>query len=184
MKTIFMVLILAVGAAVSSWAQGLVYFSSVGQTISTNSAFGGSATGNTTPAGAYYFALFCSQTATSVNGQTTAILGNSSQNFAFNDTNWTLVAYATNTFRGAGQFASINGPVTVPGVAVGAMAQFVIIGWSASIGPTIAAVKSLINNGSPYPHDGVIGQSAGRPMRTVWHSSLPVDKGTGLRRRG
>ena len=23
-----------------------------------------------------------------------------------------------------------------------------------------------------------------RPMRTAWHSSLPVDKGTGLRHRG
>jgi hypothetical protein len=130
--------------------------------IFTNSEIGGAPTGQTGTNGAnYLYALFASATATNVNGQTTPILGAANNNYAFNDTNWTLVAYGTNTFR-AGRLASIytdsSGATPVAGFAGGSSVQLVVVGWSANIGLNITAVQNWFNNGS-VSSDGWIGQS-------------------------
>jgi hypothetical protein len=72
-----------------------------------------------------------------------------------------LVAYGTNTsIRGRFISASVDsfGETPVPGFAGGTTAQFVVIGWSANIGPDIASVDSWFNEGSPASN-GWIGQS-------------------------
>jgi len=131
--------------------------------ISTNSAVGGAMTGFTsTNGGKYLYALLASATATTVNGHTNAILGNTGGDYAFNDGAWTLVAYGASSFL-AGRMASTtalsNGQTPVNGFAGGTTAQFVVIGWLASIGPNLAAVQAWYNNGSPSS-DGWIGESA------------------------
>ena len=131
--------------------------------IYTNSSVGGAATGQTgTKGGTYIYMMFASATATNVNGQSVPILGAATVNYAFNDTNWTLVAYGTNTFR-AGRLAGItpdsSGRTPVAGFEGGTFAQFVVIGWSAGIGLDLSAVKTWFNNGS-VSSDGWIGQSA------------------------
>ena len=165
MKNILIISALFALAAVSTQAQGTIKFNNGTTTKnSTNLVVGGPAFG---PTGSAYsgpqdrYALFCSTTATSVNGQTGAIVGGASVNYAFNDTNWTLVAYGTNGLQ-AGVFASAsangNGATVVPGVADGSTAQFVVIGWSANAGTNIAALQSWFNGGNP-PFNGWVGQS-------------------------
>ena len=166
MKNFFIALALSALAAVSASAQGFVVFTAGVTTatkISTNSVIGGTATGLTAAhAGQYYYALYRSTTATSVGGQTTAISGSASVNYAFNDGAWTLVAYGLNT-SSSGHLTSIgadgSGQTTVPGVPGGTTAQFVVIGWSANIGTNIAAVQNWFGLGDPI-YDGWIGQSA------------------------
>jgi len=157
-------------------AQGVVLFNNnITSRISTNIVIGGPAAGSIAGAGKYRFALFYSTNATSVNGQTTAIIGNTNSNFAFNDPAWTFVAYGTNTTT-VGRFASmvpdVSGQTTVPGVPGGATARFVIIGWSANIGTDIAALASWFNNQALA---GWVGQSAVSPPVTVGdNASLPA----------
>ena len=146
---------------------GYVYFQNNSASITkiyTNSAVGGSATGLTVDgANLYYYALYASDTATNVLGQTSAILGSASTSYAFNDTNWTLIAYGTNV--GRGQFMSANssypgGPTPTPGFNAGTAAQFVVIGWSANVAANnIANVMTWFNGGNPLAN-GWIGQSA------------------------
>jgi Immunoglobulin domain/Immunoglobulin I-set domain len=131
--------------------------------IFTNSAVGGAATGQTgTTGGKYLYALFASATATSVNGQTTPILGGANNNYAFNDANWTLVAYGTNRSL-AGRLGSISpnssGLTPVAGFIGGTTAQFVVVGWSSEIGLNITAAQTWFNNGA-VATDGWLGQSA------------------------
>jgi len=130
--------------------------------IFTNSAVGGPVTGLTaTNAGLYYYALYASATATSVSGRTNAILGNASASYAFYDNNWALVAYGKNAaFRGRLVSASTDdyGQTLIVGFPGGSFVQFVVVGWSANIGATIAEVQSWFNAGSPAS-DGWIGQS-------------------------
>ena len=164
MKFFFLALALLALAAGSVSAQGLVTLINIGASISTNSVVDDAATGLTSGSGGqYYFALYCSTNATSVNGQTTAILGSANNNYAFNYSSaWTLVAYGTNIAT-AGRFLSTSrnasGYTTVAGVPAGSNAQFVVIGWSANIGTNIAAVQAWYNGGYSYS-DGWIGQSA------------------------
>src|SRR5215469_6767328 len=166
MKKPFALLILSILAAFSSYAQGLIIFGNNASSltkISTNSVAGSPATGLTsvpTNGVGFYYALYYSATATNVNGQTSAIFG-AGGNYVFNDTNWTLAAYGTN-FSLPGRFLSAmtdtNGFTAVPGIPAGAAAQFVVIGWSANIGTSIAAVKSWFNNGIPAS-SGLVGES-------------------------
>ena len=145
---------------------GYMIFANTALSISkmfTNSAVGGQPTGMTWGTqGLYRYALYASATATSVNGQSSPILGADSLNYAFNDPNWTLVAYGASTSV-RGRFSSLStdpyGETPIPGIPGGTYAQFVIIGWSANIGATIPAVQSWFNNGNPGS-DGWIGQSA------------------------
>ncbi len=154
------------------------YYNISATKIFTNSAVGGAATGLTMAGfGLYNYALYASASATSVNGQTAAILGSASSNYAFNDTNWTLVGYGTNSDRG--QFMSVGiypgAPTPVPGAAPGTTAQFVAIGWSANVGAkNIADVEAWFNGGSPASN-GWIGQSAVSGAITLGNgTSIPV----------
>ncbi|HEV2695080.1 MAG TPA: immunoglobulin domain-containing protein [Verrucomicrobiae bacterium] len=127
--------------------------------IFTNTSVGGAATGLT--AGPYNYALYVSTTATSVSGQTAAIVGGASSNYAFNAGAWTLAATGTNSYRGV--FTSTTGAGTgrtlITGIAPGVGAQFVVIGWSGNVGPDISSAQAWFNNGSPAS-DGWIGQSS------------------------
>lgn len=162
MKKLLAVLALAILVNISASAQGLVIFSSATQKTSTNSIAGGAATGSITGAGNYYFGLFVSTTASDVNGLTSPTIGNANNNYAFNDSRWQFVGYATNTsiagrFFGGGP-GIVNSEMVVSGVPGSSLAKFVIIGWSANIGANISAVQSWYNNGYPtFP--GYIGQS-------------------------
>lgn len=177
MKKIVIVLVLALLPVVAKAAQGFVqFFNSGTSAISTNTVVGGSAAGLMAGnSGQYYFALYCSTNATSVNGRTASILGNANNSYAFNDGSWSLAAYATNGGLAAGRFLSISrnasGNTPVP-VSAGLTAQFVVIGWSANIGMNIAAVQAWYNNGSPVS-DGWIGQSVVSGALTVNDTSLP-----------
>jgi hypothetical protein len=194
MKNILVAVLLLGLAAVSTQGQGLVGFYSGAQRISTNSTFGGSPSGSTeTASGQYYYALYCSPTATSVNGQTNAIFGFTSVNqdwYAFNDTRWTLVAYGVNT-SAPGRFASIgadsSGETVVPGVAGGTSAQFVIIGWSANIGTNIEAVENWLGYGysvvtawigqSVVSGPLMLGDGASHPTPAICGANAPQIQG-------
>lgn len=149
----------------TSFAQGYVLFNNGTTTkISTNSVIGGAATGVTSGAGLYYYALFVSPSATTVGGSAGAVTGVG--NYAFSDSNWTLATgslgadYGSSTAT-AGRFDSNvkdsnNSQGT--GIASGANQQFVVVGWSANIGTTIAQVMAWYNNGLPSTA-GWIGES-------------------------
>lgn len=172
MKNILIVSTLLALATVSVQAQGTIKFNNGSNTkVSTNLVAGGAATGITGAINPQYrFALYCSTTATSVNGGATNISG-AAGSYAFDDANWTLVAYGSNT--AAGQFVSasaVSGATTVSNVAGGASAQFVVIGWSANAGTNIGTVRSWYNGGSPAS-SGWIGQSAVSGAITLGTSS-------------
>lgn len=145
---------------------GYVFFTggvSASTRVFTNSQSGGVATGYTsTNGGAYFYALFASDTKTNVNGWTNSILGTANLNYAFNDPGWTFVAYGTNRSV-AGRYGAMNpdanGYTLVPGIEGGALARFVLIGWSTNIGNNLDDLKNWFNNGS-VAFDGWIGQSS------------------------
>jgi hypothetical protein len=147
MKNIFVALVLSALAVFSVSAQGLVNFANANNTkISTNSLYGGAATGLTgTGSGQYCYALFYSTTATSVGGQTNAISGGSSIYYAVNDSAWTMVGYGTNTALAGRLISASTNPIAIPGLAGGLTAQFVVIGWSANIGTDIAVVQRWLD---------------------------------------
>jgi len=177
MKKLIATLAIAAGAIASSQAQGFITFASGGQTIFTNSSPGGVTNGvmsATTGTPTYYFALFYSASATTVNGSAAAVMptGGSAGNYVFNDGAWTFdnpsstagylgPAYATNNLT-AGRFTSA---VTDPANSSQTLlpfttaAQFVVLGWSANIGTTLAQVISWYNGGNPLTA-GWIGESA------------------------
>jgi len=160
MKKILVPLALLALAAVSARAQGLINFGNTSTTkISTNSIWDGAAAGVTeTNSGQYCFALYYSTTATSVSGQTTAIAGNSSVNYAFNDSAWTLAGYGTSTALAGHLLSASTNPIAIPGVVGGTTLQFVVIGWSANIGTDVTAVQNWFGLGDPLTM-GWIGQS-------------------------
>ncbi len=169
MKTILlfvMVLASTFGAA----AQGFILFgnSPVASTkISTNGYDGGPAQGLTAAApNAFYYALFYSTNATTVHGATNAVItdgsGNTSGIFVFDDANWKLAAYGTNSPSVAGGFSSAaqnaDGSTTVPGVLGLATANFVVLGWAANMGSTVAAMENSLLHALTF--DPRIGESA------------------------
>jgi hypothetical protein len=163
MKKLLITLGLAGTVALSSYAQGFVIFSSSTQNISTNNIVTG-ATGKVAGAGNFYFALFYSTTVSSG----AAIQGNSSL-YAFNDSaDWTLVtqSYGANTAT-AGRFAAINpnadNTTTVNGLAGGANADFVVVGWSANLGSSISALETALAGGI----GGYLGQSVVSGVETA-----------------
>jgi len=160
-KTIIAIGMLATVAVSSSFGQGTVGFGNGNTTkISTNSVMDGVATGtmsanigNTAPGTQnFYFALFYSTSQTSVGGNAAAVLGTAGT-YAFNAVGWvngtpTLNVQATNAANGRFQQSSPNsdGSTSVAGLTAGAAAQFVIIGWSANIGNSIAALSAWLAN--------------------------------------
>jgi hypothetical protein len=177
MKNDLAILILSFLTAISSQSQGVIDFgnnNSAATKISTNSVMGGPATGFTASStnAVFYYALYYSQTATSVNGQTSAVSG-APGNYVFTDTNWMLAAYGTNMWVPGRLFSAtpdLDGNTVVPGVQSGAAAQFVVMGWSANIGTSIAPVQAWLNNGSPTT-SGFIGESAVSGPITLGSSS-------------
>ena len=170
---IILLLVTILASAFGARAQGLIFFgNNVNSTkISTNGYDGGPAQGLTTAApNAFYYALFYSTNATTVHGSTSAVItdgsitdgyGNTSGIFVFDDPNWTLAAYGTNSSSSAGRFSSsaqnADGSTTVPGVPGGATANFVVLGWSAGLGSTIAALEHSLLYG---PYAIWLGESA------------------------
>jgi len=171
-KTLLTLAIIASAAA--AYAQGFVYFGNAGNThTSTNSAVGGTATGLTaanggTTATTYYFALFSSSSAPS---SSAAIVGTSASTYAFqNGSGWTFdnpsstsgylgAAYATNNST-AGQFTATDQDPNNSNqslLASGAAQYFVVVGWSANIGSTLAALESWYANPTVA---GWVGESA------------------------
>jgi len=169
MKKILTTLAAIAVVSIGAQAQGLVNFAnsaSAGSKISTNSVGGGAATALTgTTAGTFYYALFYSAAATTVNGSASSVIPSvaSAGTYVWSDANWTFSgSYATNTAT-AGRVqgnTSANGPgATVAGLAGGSFAQFVVVGWSASLGSTISALQAAIAGGQFNPGQ-YIGQSA------------------------
>jgi len=183
-----LLLVVALVVALGARAQGLVYFNNTPTTrISTNGIPGGG-TGLTAPvANLFYYALYCSMTATTVLGATNALTPGGSGIvggiFVFNDPNWTLVAYGTNSPFAAGRLASSqqnsDGFTVVPDVPGGSAAHFVVLGWSANLGSTVAALQGSLFSGFAF---GSIGESAVSGSYLLGNGSFipaPVIFGTG-----
>jgi len=162
-----------VGAASLSFGQGIVNFgnASVPTRISTNTVVGGVATGATatmsaTAGGAYYFGLFVAPTT-----QTTVDATLNGWTFTGN--------YGTNTATGRfnGNYTADPG-VVVNGYAVGSFGNFVIVGWSASIGHDWNTVSAVWNSGNPAGGTGTanfwFGMSAVAANELIGGGSTPV----------
>lgn len=164
--------LIAVAATLVSWGaqgQGLLNFNnSSSARISVNSVIGGGATGYTpATAGTFYYALFyAASTVTTVDGVSTAFAPTSGSNlnsqWVWNDTNWHFagngLTYTDNgnayTSSGYAQSTSTAGRLTgqVPDVVGGAIGgsfyDFVIVGWSSTIGTTWAQVQTFLTSGT------------------------------------
>jgi hypothetical protein len=163
MKTLVILLVI-LASTLWAQAQGEIYFHTTvpPSRISTNSVPGGPASGVTMPGVLYYYALFYSTTATTVGGNTAPIAGVANGGgYAFDDPNWTHVALGTNF--SFGRFLSTvqntDGSTTVPGVPAGSAASFVVVGWSASMGANLPALKNYYDL-VYYDQNDWIGQSA------------------------
>jgi hypothetical protein len=152
MKKIILAVSLATAMAASSYAQGLVFFASSTQNTSTNNTLaqlGNTASGRIAGVGNFYFALFYSATATTVGGTQTGAIQGTNGVYAWSDSNWTMIGstIATNT-ASAGRFAAAvpnaDGSTTIPTVASGSTAQFLVIGWSSNLGGSIAALQNAL----------------------------------------
>jgi hypothetical protein len=164
MKKILAIIGLAAVAVSSSYAQGLVFFNNQNNTrISTNSIDNGAASGVVgATAGTFYYALFYSTTQTTIGGTQTASVIGTNGIYAFNASGWNNSGLtATNSGATAGRFASNSSDAGNNSIAAGlpgvTAAQFVVIGWSSSIGSTIAALQAWLQNPTVI---GYIGESA------------------------
>jgi hypothetical protein len=144
-------------------AQGLIYFNNNPITRISTNAFG--AQGPTAPApNSFYYALFYSTTASTVNGSTNALtpLTDDFSIFVFNDSNWHLAAYGTN-LPAPGRFVSAarntDFSTAVSGVLAGSSANFVVLGWSANLGTNLPAMLSALYSYG-WPGLGFLGESA------------------------
>ena len=164
MKKTLLALTIVVAATASGFAQGNVFFNN-GNTskISTNTAVGGAAlatditfanSGLGNPN--YYYALFYSVAATTVNGSAAARLGTNGAAYIMSDATWTQAAIGTNTGT-AGRFASTTADGTST-TSIGNVpsAHFVVVGWSANIGSTTAALATYLAGPA---FNGWVGQS-------------------------
>jgi hypothetical protein len=146
MKKTLLTLALVASAASSVFAQGFVLFNNTvaaATHVSTNNlsttGLAGAASGD------FYYALFYSASATLVNGSSSSIAGPG--NYVWNDSNWHFGnAYATTTTSGRLSSTSSDpnnsGGTPVTGVPLGGTAEFVVVGWSAQIGTTVAALEA------------------------------------------
>jgi hypothetical protein len=170
MKKILATIALTTVVAAVSHAQGLVSFSSSTQNQSTNNVTGGEVVSDptvnatagktSTVANSFYYALFFSASqSTTVGGSSTAHQGAAAETLLNGAAGWAFSGiYGVNTATG-GRFAAIgadsNGASIVQGLAAGGSATFVILGWSANLGSTLAALQASIASGT----HGVLGQS-------------------------
>ena len=184
MKKFILALVILGASTTMGFSQGRIFFfggQSAATRISTNSVYGGAATGLTAAnaSGSYCYALFASATQSSINGSTAAITGHGA-NYVFNNlgtgfpsTGWELVGIGMNTtYAGRMQAVSqgttsagqgplnADGSLTVQGIAGGQGAYFVVVGWSANIGTTLAAVVGWWYASGGGSGNSWIGQSA------------------------
>jgi hypothetical protein len=155
----------SLAVAAGAQAQGLVNFAnsaSAATKISINSTPGSAVVGLTpATANAYYYALFYSATATTVLGSSASVIPTSTTvgSYVTSDNNWTYVT-TTGSSATAGRLTAVI--PTVPGLGGGSSAQFVVIGWSANIGSTVAslaaylAAPSLISGNYGYVGESVV----------------------------
>ena len=125
-------------ACVTGFSQSTIDFSNnASAPISTNSVYGGPATGLTAAIpNSYYYALFAAPPSV------TSVFGT-----VLTDPNWIFTgAYATNT--GVGLFRGGMAIIGQPS------ASFSVIGWSSNVGTTVAAVQSWLLNPAPAGHFG------------------------------
>jgi hypothetical protein len=201
MKKVLITLALTVAVVSTGLAQGLINWNnSNGSKISVNSVIGGAPTG-TTPAytsATFYYALFYSASATTVGGLSTALMplaNGVNGTYAFQDANWTFnnpgvisgyvtgPAYGTNA--AAGRFTPENTDVS-QGATITSFttpAQWVVLGWSASDGTSLAELATWYNGGHPAT-SGWIGESAvsaaispGNPLGSPPGTPQPVFPG-------
>ena len=159
----------------TGFAQGTINWANANNSkISVNTTVGGAPTALMvanagTLATTYYFALFYSTTASLVGGSSSAILGSTGATYAFNDSSWNFLspapiggyvvgpAYGTNGV--AGRYTPENGDTAHGNAVITANttpASFVVIGWSANIGSTVAALENWYSAPSV---NGWIGES-------------------------
>ena len=177
------ILTLAVLGAIASqgFSQGWVNFSagtSASTRISTNAAVGSATGAGLTAANAtqlFYYALFASAANTAVGSTSAAISGANANYVVKNLTGWSFVGYATN--GAAGRVVSFgpnsDNSYSVAGIAGGATAQFVLLGWSANVGATTADITTWIN-GNYASAQGWIGQSAVSGALALGDGSLNI----------
>jgi len=161
----FLTIITVIAGAYGASAQGFVNFNnsvSASTKVSINSVPGGPATG-LTPAGAgnFYYELFFSKNSASQAGAGTipsATPGSLATSFVTGDANWTdgLAGAASSSTAGR-VLGGANEVVT--GVAGASSANFVIIGWSANIGSTVAALEAYLANPTPLASTAYVGES-------------------------
>jgi len=194
MKKLTLIAIAATIVAFGVQGQGLVNFvnsSAAGTKISVNSAIGGGATGLTPAvAGSFYYALFYSQTLSTVNGSGASIIPTLAGNgtyvwsdpvdwhfagnggpYTVNGTPFTSSGYATNVAT-AGRISG-GAPDAVGGVAAGGSAYFTVVGWSSNMGATWGAVQTLLSGGSLLPNM-YLGESAVSPLLGTGDNFLAI----------
>ena len=184
MNKVLATLTLVSAVSLSTYGQGLITFSPSTQKVSVNSVIGGPVTGVTvangsTTATTYYYALFASASATTVGGtQTAAIIGYNGtpsalqSTYAFADNSWELVDTGVNTTAGKfiGNEQNSVGTTTVPGIAGGSTAQFVVVGWSGALGSSVSSLEqSLLTPNTT----GLLGQ-------TVVSGAITLGNGAGI----
>jgi len=168
-KTIITISLLATVAASSAFAQGTVVFGNGNTTkISTNSVVDGSGSGVINAFGTaggqnFYYALFYSTTTSTVGGSTAAVIGTGGT-YAFNASGWnngsqSVGLLSTNAAGGRLQTSAPNsdGSFSVAGLGGGTAANFVVVGWSANIGSSVAALAAWL---AAPTSNGWIGESA------------------------
>jgi hypothetical protein len=196
MKKILSIVALVAGVAYVSNAQGLISFansSTASTRIITNSTVGaaGNVGGYASPLNSgianYYYALFYSSTATTVFGLTGAVIPASAGNlgsYVYGDGAWTFGGMATN---GATRTGQVLGQVVTTTMS-GATGQFVVLGWSANIGSTWAALQTYLTNGnftipgayvgeSPVSGAVTLGNGTSIPTQLVFQGNAPALQG-------
>jgi hypothetical protein len=164
MKNKIGIIAVVLTAAYSGFSQGEVEFQNSSQTkISVNTQGAPATFSAISGANSYYFALFNSVTATTVAGVGSVAEIPTSANpgsYAFSDPNWTLDGYGASVSK-AGTFAATTVDAAlftqIPGQPQAS--QFVVIGWSANIGSTIASLQSFFAGTDAGVTSGFVGES-------------------------
>ena len=195
MKKLLTIAALIAGTALG-FSQGIIVMqnTSAGFAVSTNSAIWGSgqsgvSVATVSTANLYYYALLA-QTYTGTLTTNDATLGT-----------WTLAEYATNAVTGGmkapgGSSGTGVSPWTAPtdaGYTSGSREYYMIVGWSANLGSTWAAVQAQLDSNTWTPSSGLgyFGVSAlantyagggpsSLPAVSVWGAGAGTGSSTGI----
>jgi len=183
MKKLLLTVGVAVLAACSSFAQGYVIFGNTSSTkIYTNTTVGSVATGiqaGLAGTALYYYALFYNTSQSTIGGGTNGMIGGNvavsggltagtntpaggAATYAW-QAGWTAVSILATNTGSVGRFNSVSpdskGQTVISSLGGGATAYFVVVGWSANIGSTLAALESWYGTGQSAAFQGWVGQS-------------------------